>query len=211
MLSYRTIAPHTLELLKQLMAAPCLQDCRLVGGTSLALQYGHRTSVDLDLFGNVPDDDLALLEILENFGTVQGQKTSKYIKSFVVDNIKVDFVNYSRFPWLEDAVVEDGLRLASPKDIAAMKVFAIQNRGSKKDFIDMYFLLQHYTLEDILRFYSRKYPNYSMFRARMSLTYFEDAEGQECPRMCVNVEWKTVKESIAEAVRKVDWNRFPDT
>ena len=211
MLSFRTISPHTLELLKHLMAAPCLQDCRLVGGTALALQYGHRSSVDLDMFGDVPDDDLALLEILENFGAVQGQKTSKYIKSFVVDNIKVDFVNYSRFPWVDDAIVEDGLRLASPKDIAAMKVFAIQNRGSKKDFIDMYFLLQHFALEEILGFYSMKYPNFSMFRTRMSLTYFEDAEGQECPRMWVDVEWETVKKSISEAVRKVDWSRFPDT
>ena len=208
MLSFRTIVPHTLELLRHLMAEPYLQGCRLVGGTSLALQYGHRSSVDLDMFGDVPDDDLALLDILERFGTVQGQKTSKYIKSFVVDAIKVDFVNYSRYPWIDDAVVEDGLRLASPKDIAAMKTYAVQNRGSKKDFIDMYFLLQHFTLEEILGFYSQKYPNYSMFRTRMSLTYFEDAENQECPKMWVDVDWKTVKESISQAVRRVDWSHY---
>ena len=208
MLSFRTIVPHTLELLRHLMAEPYLQGCRLVGGTSLALQYGHRSSVDLDMFGDVPDDDLALLDILERFGTVQGQKTSKYIKSFVVDAIKVDFVNYSRYPWIDDAVVEDGLRLASPKDIAAMKTYAVQNRGSKKDFIDMYFLLQHFTLEEILGFYSQKYPNYSMFRTRMSLTYFEDAENHECPKMWVDVDWKTVKESISQAVRRVDWSHY---
>ncbi len=208
MLSFRTIVPHTLELLSHLMAEPYLQGCRLVGGTSLALQYGHRTSVDLDMFGDVPDDDQALLDILEGFGRVQSQKTSKYIKSYVVDNIKVDFVNYSRYPWIDDAVVEDGLRLASPKDIAAMKTYAIQNRGSKKDFIDMHFLLQHFTLEEILGFYSQKYPNYSMFRTRMSLTYFEDAEDQECPKMWVDVDWKTVKESISDAVRNVDWSRY---
>ena len=86
------------------MAEPYLQGCRLVGGTALALQYGHRSSVDLDMFGDVPDDDQALLEILEGFGKVQGQKTSKYIKTFVIDNIKVDFVNYSRYPWIDDAV-----------------------------------------------------------------------------------------------------------
>lgn len=208
MLSFRTIVPHTLELLRHLMAEPYLQGCRLVGGTSLALQYGHRSSVDLDMFGDVPDDDQALLNILERFGTVQGQKTSKYIKSFAVDAIKVDFVNYSRYQWIDDAVVEDGLRLASPKDIAAMKTYAVQNRGSKKDFIDMYFLLQHFTLEEILGFYSQKYPNYSMFRTRMSLTYFEDAENQECPKMWVDVDWETVKESISQAVRQVDWSHY---
>ena len=211
MLSFRTIVPHTLELLKHLMAEPYLKDCRLVGGTALALQYGHRSSVDLDMFGDVPEDDIALLEILEGFGKVQGQKTSKNIKAFVVDNIKVDFVNYTHFPWIDDAVVEDGLRLASPKDIAAMKISAIEGRGSKKDFIDLYFLLQHYTLEEILGFYVQKYPQYSMFRVRMSLTYFEDAEQQEEPTMFEKVDWETVKESIVQEVMKVDWSHFPGT
>ena len=210
MLSFRTIVPHTLELLRHLMAEPYLQGCRLVGGTSLALQYGHRSSVDLDMFGDVPDDDQALLEILEIFGKVQGQKTSKYIKTFIVDNIKVDFVNYSHYPWIDDVVAEDGLRLASPKDIAAMKISAIEGRGSKKDFYDLYFLLQHYTLEELLGFYIQKYPQYSMFRVRMSLTYFEDAEKQENPKLFENVDWETVKETIAEAVRKVNWNHFID-
>ena len=211
MLSFRTIVPHTLELLKHLMAEPYLKDCRLVGGTALALQYGHRSSVDLDMFGDVPDDDIALLEILEGFGKVQGQKTSKNIKAFVVDNIKMDFVNYTHFPWIDDAVVEDGLRLASPKDIAAMKISAIEGRGSKKDFIDLYFLLQHYSLEEILGFYVQKYPQYSMFRVRMSLTYFEDAEQQEDPTMFEKMDWETVKEFVVQEVMKVDWNRFPGT
>ena len=77
MLSFCTIEPHTLELLRHLMESPYLKECRLVGGTSLALQYGHRSSVDLDMFGNIPDDDQTLLDILECFGHVQAQKTSK--------------------------------------------------------------------------------------------------------------------------------------
>ena len=208
MLSYCTIEPHTLELLKYLMAEPYLENCRLVGGTALALQYGHRSSVDLDVFGEVPDNDAALLDILDGFGQVPGKMTSKYIKSFIIDGIKVDFVNYSRYPWIDEAVVEDGLRLASPKDIAAMKTYAIQNRGSRKDFIDMYFLLQHYSLEEILGFYAKKYPNYSMFRTRMALTYFEDAEGKECPRMFVDVDWDTIKSFISQKVREIDWSKY---
>lgn len=208
MLSFRTIVPHTLELLRYLMTVPMFSECRLVGGTSLALQYGHRSSVDLDLFGDIPDNDLLFLDALKEFGQIEGQKTSRIVKTFVVDGVKVDFVNYSMYPWIDDMVEEDGLRLASPKDIAAMKTSAIQNRGSKKDFIDMYFLLKHFTLEEILGFYSQKYPNYSMFRTRMALTYFEDAESQVCPKMWMEADWKTVKETIAEAVRKVDWNHF---
>ena len=208
MLSYRTIESHTLELLKHLMSEPYLKDCRLVGGTALALQYGHRSSVDLDVFGVVPDNDAALHDILEDFGQVQGQMTSKYIKSFIIDGIKVDFVNYARYPWLDEPVVEDCLRLASPKDIAAMKTYAIQNRGSRKDFIDMYFLLQHFSLEEILGFYAKKYPNYSMFRTRMALTYFEDAEDKECPPMFIKVEWDEIKSFISQKVREVDWKKY---
>ena len=208
MLSLRTIEPHTLELLKYLMAEPYLKDCRLVGGTALALQYGHRSSVDLDVFGVVPDNDAALLDILEGFGQVPGKMTSKYIKSFIVDGIKVDFVNYSRYPWIDEAVIEDDIRLASPKDIAAMKTYAIQNRGSRKDFIDYYFLLQRFSLEEILGFYAKKYPNYSMFRTRMALTYFEDAEGKDCPPMFVKVNWDDIKSFISQKVREIDWNKF---
>ena len=208
MLSYRTIEPHTLELLKYLMAEPYLKDCRLVGGTALALQYGHRSSVDLDVFGVVPDNDAALHDIWEGFGQVQGQMTSKYVKSFIVDGIKVDFVNYARYPWIDEAVVEDGLRLASPKDIAAMKTYAIQNRGSKKDFIDYYFLLHNFSLEEILSFYVKKYPNYSMFRTRMALTYFEDAENQGSPTMFVTVDWDDIKSFISQKVREIDWSKF---
>lgn len=208
MLSYGTIAPHTLELLKHLMAAPLLDKCRLVGDTSLALQYGHRSSVDLDLFGEIPEDDFVFIDILEQFGKVQGQKTSKIIKSFVIDGIKVDFVNYSHYPWIEEPVVENGLRLASPKDVAAMKISAIEGRGSKKDFIDLYFLLQHYSLEEMLDFYTQKYPQYSMFRTRMALTYFEDAENQETPKMFNVVDWETVNEKIAEEVNNFNWKKY---
>jgi len=86
-----------LELLKYLMAEPSLKDCRLVGGTALALQYNHRSSVDLDVFGDVHDNDAALQDILENFGQVQGQMTSKYIKSFIIDKVKVDWNDIKSF------------------------------------------------------------------------------------------------------------------
>ena len=202
MLSYRTIEPHTLELLKYLMAESYLNDCRLVGGTALALQYGHRSSVDLDVFGVVPDNDAALHDILEGFGQVPSQATSKYIKSFIVDGIKVDFVNYSRYPWIDEVVIEDGIRLASPKDIAAMKINAIEGRGSRKDFIDIYLLLQHYSLDEILTFYSQKYPNHSIFRALLSLTYFDDAEAESMPKMLIPTAWEEMKKHIIETARK---------
>ena len=199
MLSYKTVESHTLELLKSLMAEPLFASLRLVGGTSLALQYGHRSSVDLDFFGEITADDEDIRGVLRKFGSLLVLKESKNIKVYQLDGIKIDIVNYS-YAWIDDAIVEDGIVLASPQDIAAMKINAIEGRGTKKDFIDIYFLLQHYTLKEILEFYKEKYPEYSIFRALMSLTYFEDAETQIMPRMFVDVSWNDIKESVCKVV-----------
>lgn len=82
-----------------------------------------------------------------------------------------------------------------------MKVNAIEGRGTKKDFIDMYFLLQHYTLDEILSFYQKKYPEHSVFRALMSLAYFEDADSQFMPRMFSTITWEEMKVCICDKVR----------
>ena len=201
MLSYQTVEPHTLELLRQLMDAPLLCQARLVGGTALALQYGHRSSVDLNFVGNVDASTEELSQVLGQVGSVTLLAQGKMIKGFDVDGVRIDIVNYA-YPWLEDAVMEDALRLASPVDIAAMKVYAIENRGSRKDFIDMYFLLKHYSLDEILSFYKRKYPEHSEFVALRSLTFFEDAETFAMPKMHVDFDWEELKRSIIAKVNE---------
>ena len=202
MLSYHTVEPCTLELLKKLSSEDFLSEARLVGGTALALQYGHRMSVDLDFFGNICGDEIDLKGQLKEIGKLAVIKESKNINIFLLDGIKIDIVNYA-YPWIDDAVQEGSFVLASPRDIAAMKINAIEGRGTKKDFIDLYFLLKHYSLQELLNFYARKYPEYSLFRALMSLTYFEDAENQYFPKMFVNVEWEEIKECIRREVAQV--------
>ena len=203
MLSYQTVESHTLELLKKLMAEPSLTGTRLVGGTSLALQYGHRNSIDLDFFGTIDDDPLSIRECLETIGHVSVLKETKSIRIYDLDKVKIDFVDYSRYQWLTEAITEDGLRLASHKDIAAMKVNAIEGRGTRKYFVDIYFLLQHYSLDEILGFYQEKYPENSVFRALMSLSYFEDAEKQMMPKMFSKVSWDEMKAYIIKEVEKI--------
>lgn len=200
MLSYQTVDSHTLELLRQLSVVPEFSAMRLVGGTSLALQYGHRTSVDLDFFGTF-DSELSFSIILRSYGRLAIVKETSKIKVYLLDGIKVDFVHYD-YPWLESPLQVDGLTLATPPDIAAMKVNAIEGRGSKKDFIDLYYLLQRYTLVEILDFYEQKYPEHSVFRALMSMSYFDDADMQPTPRMFTDVSWDEVKEYIQSQVRQ---------
>lgn len=203
MLSYETIEPRTLDLLKVLMQEPAFADMRLVGGTALALQYGHRQSIDLDFFGDFRCEQEETQEILSKYGKVEVLKETQRIRIYSVDGIKVDFVYYSCYPWLAEVVLEDGIRLASTNDIAAMKINAIEGRGTRKDFVDIYFLLQHYSLKEILEFYKAKYPNYSDFRALMSLTYFEDAEVQPMPKMFDSTTWSDMQNVIISKVREL--------
>lgn len=102
--------------------------------------------------------------------------------------------------WIDEPVVENGVVLASPKDIAALKINAIEGRGSKKDFIDVYMLLQHFSLNDILGYYALKYPNHSILMALKSLLYFEDAEPQIMPKMFISTPWDKMKKAIVKAV-----------
>ena len=200
MLHYETIIPETQSLLEKLSALPVLDDARLVGGTALALQLGHRTSVDLDFFGRINADSEELRDILREVGRVEVASVSKNINIFWVNGIKVDMVNYP-YPWLDLPIEEDGVRLASLRDIAAMKVSAIVNRGTKKDFIDLYTLLRFFKLDDILDIYSRKYSDGSLFIVLKSLTYFDDAETDPMPNVLNDTTWETVKDSIRTVVR----------
>ena len=200
MLSYQTVNPDTLELLKTLMSQPEMQGMRLVGGTSLALQYGHRQSIDLDFFGKLQVSQDEIINMISRLGLdYKVLNQTRLILQLVVNKIKVDIIDYS-YDWIDEPVIENGVTLASPKDIAALKINAIEGRGSKKDFIDIYLLLQHYSLDEILSFYTSKYPNHSILMALKSLSYFEDAENQSMPKMFIDTSWETMKKFIIKAV-----------
>ena len=201
MLSIQTIHPNTLELLKQLASQPELAQTRLVGGTALALQYGHRQSIDLDFFGALPEDKDELIDMVKRLGNVTITNKSKSIVQTIIKNVKVDFVDYSRYAWVDEPIQGEGFLLASDKDIAAMKVNAIIGRGTRKDFIDLYVLLQHYSWSEIMGFYKQKYPEFSEYRALLSMTYFEDAEMQDMPKMFISTPWDEMKSTIIQAVK----------
>lgn len=199
MLQYKTIEPGTLQLLKSLQSLPLLQGLRLVGGTALALQLGHRKSVDLDLFGEISVDPLEFRGVLEEEHTITILKESRNINIYMVDGIKVNFDNYA-YSWIDDPVAEEGITLAGIKDIAAMKVAAVIGRGTKKDFVDINRLLQVLPLQELLNLYLQKYPDGSLFIAMKSLSYFADAENDPMPFMFEQTDWDAVKSSIRLAL-----------
>ncbi len=200
MLHYNTIEKSTLELLIKLQQTSIFSDLRLVGGTSLALQIGHRISVDLDLFGRLDADEIAISSALSGYEKTTQLRNTQNIRVYLINGIKVDLVNYP-YPWLNNPQVVDNLKLAAIIDIAAMKIAAISGRGSKKDFVDIYFLLKQMTLMDILNAYDQKYKDGSRFMALKSLIYFEDAEEDEMPIMLKPLTWQEVKDTIRKEHR----------
>jgi hypothetical protein len=184
------------------MAEKLFSDYNLVGGTALALQIGHRNSIDIDLFGVCEIQTDVFTQELSKLGSLTIVQNSKNILITQINNVKVDFVNY-KYPLLEKPMIYEGIRLLSRMDIAAMKINAVAGRGSKKDFIDLYFLMKEFTLTDMLSFYQRKYSDGSIFMAQKSLTYFEDADMQPQPKMFMDFDWDLCKQTFLEEVKKL--------
>lgn len=202
MLQYQTIEPVTLELLIDLLAIPEFKNLRLAGGTSLALQIGHRKSIDLDLFGTFETEPDEILDILNSIGSLTIIRNMRNIHVFMINGIKVDIINYS-YPWLHQANKADDLRLASIEDIAAMKLAAIAGRGTRKDFIDIHFLLRQFSLQEMLDLYTAKYADGSIFMILKSLIYFDDAENDPEPFMFETIDWNLIKSELRDEVAKL--------
>lgn len=202
MLFTKNVDIKLLGLLDAIMNSSSFKEFNLVGGTSLALQIGHRISVDIDLFGVSEINEIEFNKELSSLGNLTILKKSKNIIVYAIDGIKVDFVNYP-YPLLESPKTINSIRMVSLKDIAAMKLNAISGRGSKKDFVDLYFLLDIFPLEKIFQFYSEKYADGSTFLALKSLSYFDDAEKEEMPIMTEKIEWQTIKENILKEAKRL--------
>ena len=199
MLQKDAVQPATLELLKKIMGIPDLKAFNLAGGTALALQLGHRLSLDLDFFGNVNFNPDEILNVLSEIASPVILSQSKSILILNIQNIKVDFVNY-RYPLLNPPYGVEGIRLLTYPDIAAMKLAAIAGRGKKRDFIDLYFSLQQYSLKELTQFYTKKYHDGSEFIVVKSLMYFDDAEKDENPIMLKKIDWISIKDHIGQIV-----------
>jgi predicted nucleotidyltransferase component of viral defense system len=203
MLHLESVEPFTLGLLKSLMSRKYLEQFVLVGGTALALQIGHRKSVDLDMFTVSEIDTDALLENLQQDYSVQPKVRTQGSLISDIEGIKVDFIRF-KYAFTYPIVEIDGIRLLSVKDIAPMKLDAITGRGSKKDFYDLYFLLERFTLPEILELYLQKYPHSTLFHVIKSLTWFEDADPQALPDVLEKKNtWAQVKKRIEKAVAKL--------
>lgn len=200
MLQTRTIEPATLGLLKSLMTEPILEPFYLVGGTALALQLGHRFSVDLDLFTHLPYDKEMLFDSLKQNYNMTIEFTNNVITIGYINEVKIDLVNVRYTPQYPMHIIE-GVRMLDIRDIAAMKLNAITQRGNKKDFYDMYFLFKKILLGDMLTDFEQKFKTQNTYQVVKSLTYFIDADEFSDPIVFdKKLTWGKVKASISRIV-----------
>lgn len=201
MLYLNALPPPVARLLRRLAPLPALSEFSLAGGTSLALRFGHRVSVDLDFFTTLAFDPARLLlESAVAQSRILGQSAGSL--NLEVEGVKVDFLRHD-YPLLEEPEVFDGVRMLSIRDVAAMKLNAIVNRGAKKDFYDLHTLLCHHSLPELMEAYARKYPQAETFMLMRSLSYFEDAESEPDPVSLTGQTWSKVKAEIARNVREL--------
>jgi predicted nucleotidyltransferase component of viral defense system len=205
MLHTHAVEPGTLALLRQLQSLPELKKFALAGGTALALQYGHRLSIDLDLFSTEAFDRQQIIQLLakefkQEF-TYSGKETSWAIFSFI-QNIKVDFIQFVH-PTIHPLQNIDGILMYSAPDIAAMKINAILGRGQKKDFFDLTVLLKEFSIQKLMDFYKIKFPSQTLLiSVPEALTYFEDADESPDPVSLNGHSWTYVKEVITKRVNE---------
>jgi hypothetical protein len=194
----KRVISHLSEMLRN-------TDFYLAGGTALALHIGHRVSVDLDWFvpflGNPENLLNKLKSYINDFNVTSISTETAYL---IINNVQVSFIGYN-YPLLESKVIfEDyGICLASLDDIACMKLSAIAGRGAKKDFIDLYFLINYYkSLQTYLDLYRQKFSTRDIGHVIRSLIYFEDAELEPDIHMLKSFSWSGLKKDFEYWVKQ---------
>ena len=204
MLHKEAVEPSTLELLIELQGKDYLQGFYLVGGTALALKIGHRKSVDLDLFSN---SDFDAGYILENLAV-----DFQYKLFFSAGNtlkgrigpVEVDIIAH-RYPLIRRPVEIENITMLSVEDIAAMKLNAIAVSGQRsKDFIDVYYLLEEFSMKELISFYKEKYSQHNEVNILKSITWFEDVDLANWPVLLKtpSLKWDSVKKRIVRSTKK---------
>ncbi|HKZ35936.1 MAG TPA: nucleotidyl transferase AbiEii/AbiGii toxin family protein [Patescibacteria group bacterium] len=194
---------NTKKLLDKLANTDFIGDFYLSGGTALALQIGHRESDDLDWFTAKNFDPQRLQTRLERVGSLTAAQPDSGTLNCFVDEVQLQFLHYP-YPLLEPKIDWQGIALSALLDIACTKLITVSSRGSKKDFFDLYFLLDRFELKSLFQKLPQKYPNtdYNLAHILKSLTYFTEAEIQPDPRMHQPLTWAQVKEKIILTVKR---------
>lgn len=209
MLYTQTVETGTYGLLKSLMADDTFSQFSLAGGTALSLLIGHRKSIDLDLFTTDEFNPLQLEKYLQEAYAFKGDLLSGFSLKGEVNGVKLDFIRHDYLD-IEPRKQEDGIRLYSLKDIAAMKLSAIADNGTRlKDFIDVAYLSGYLSFKEMLTAFETKYPQTNPYRAIKGLNYYDDIRFSErIDLLGKDFHWETIVTRLSAMVREEN-KRFP--
>jgi hypothetical protein len=202
---HQDAVPQALHsLLGKVLSIEGLENFFLGGGTSLAYRLGYRSSIDIDLFCDSVFDTQACLDALESvfpgFALLNRTKGSLCV---AIDGIKADFLLH-QYPILAKAEEPYGIRMLSLEDVAAMKVNAVTNRGSKKDFSDLLALSEKgFPLGRCVDLFCQKYGSAGKFLAIRSLSYFDDAAEEPDPTYLRGWTWPEVKRRMTGLAKEL--------
>lgn len=202
MLHKETVNKEMWELLQTLMKDERLKDFNLVGGTALSLMIGHRLSIDIDLFTTSPFDEKAMLNHLKKGHSVTVREMFENTMLLNIGQVKVDIITH-QYPWQENMQNMEGVRLASLKDIGAMKLHTIFQNGTRiKDFVDMHFLLEHHPLKAYLETYKNKYNGNTGLAIR-SLLHHDNIDHEEKVKLLKGKEtkWNKMTARLKKAIQ----------
>lgn len=198
-----TLTQNTKGVLDALGVSGVSKDFYLAGGTALALYLGHRFSIDLDWFAKSFNYTITFRRRLEKLGRLGIDNASEHTFNGTLNGVKISFFEYPYSLIAPRKLCKKNVYLAGIPDIAAMKLEAIGSRGSYKDFIDAYFLLQRYSVAELLSFVRKKFSglDYNETHLLKALTYFEGVSGTEMPKLVLQVNWQEVQDTIRRKVR----------
>lgn len=194
------ISKETRSNLELLNKANILDNFYLAGGTGLALQIKHRLSIDLDFFTEKDINIKALMDRLQELGEITVSKEAENTLNGTFNKTEIMFLKYA-YPLLFPLKEVEGIIIADSRDIGCMKISAVYSRGTKKDFIDLFFICKNIIdFKELLELFKKKYKDvdYNMIHILKSLVYFDDAEKDPMPKMLTPVSWNKVKEFFYE-------------
>ncbi len=201
-LHWETVTPLMREVLRTVGQSDLAPRFYLAGGTALALQLGHRQSVDLDFFSETdevrPETHRLALRVLEaHYPTIVEQAWGNLL--LIIDDLHVGFFGYG-YPLVASPLEAEGVLLASVTDIGLMKLDALATRASRKDFYDLYAIARRIPLRDLFDLAPIKYPAVRDFEALVVryMAFFERAEQEEPPSLLEPVDWSAVKAFFRE-------------
>lgn len=206
---WEVIDKNRYDILEKIIKKISLEKYYLAGGTALALQTGIRESFDFDFFVQTKFDENLLIQELEEIGELEVTVCRKGTVHAILNDVQITFLYFENNLVEDKVTTEDikGLYLASIKDIAIMKLIAISQRGTKKDFFDLYYICNNFdiTIKEILDILDKKYDKNKInyLHVIQSLAYFEDAEDENLPKVFIKYDWNTIKKYYINEQKKI--------